>query len=173
MDLDCCINILSTLSTIFETRMEETFKSVPVMLTGYALNLYANNRSHCDNFDEAMTMFRSRYNNDDLRARILSSKVEIYDIIGGNDKDPSESEVNVFRKFVPKLISLKTQPENKYHMDQFLIYSLLTPFNIPSIQPSLRDRFPRTSPKSINWISNRLSDKKISACPNSACMISG
>ena len=168
-DLDCCINIFNTLAVMCEVSMEDKLKAIPVMLTGDALNYYANNASSCIDFDQAMCMLRKWYNSDDRKARILT-KWQSMKLSEAMNEDPGESEATVFRKFTAALMSLQNQLDVTYHEDKFLRDRLLTAVDIPSIQSSLRDRLPRTSQQAINRVAIQLSDRKRSAGGSSACI---
>lgn len=81
-------------------------------------------------------------------------------------RDGLSNEVEVFRKFTAKLMSLQKQVDPSYHSDQYLRDRLLSDVDIPEIRIALRDRIPRTSAQAINCIANRLSDKPKTAGAN-------
>lgn len=170
-DLDNCICVFDTLSTMCEMTETEKLKSVPIMLSGDALNYYASNSKNCKTYEEATQTLRSWYNSDDRKARILT-KWQSMLLTEAMAEEPDESEVTIFRKFVAKLTSLQNQLDPTYQTDQFLRDRLLTAVDIPSIQSTLRDRLPRTSQQTINRVANQLSDKKKTAGSNSVCMTS-
>lgn len=58
-----------------------------------------------------------------------------------------------------------------YRTEIFLSDRLLTSFNNPSIQSTLKDRIPRTSHHAVNLVANQLCDKPNFAGSTSACPI--
>ena len=169
-DLDNCINVYNTLALMCEVTPQDKMKAIPVMLTGDALNYYANNSKSCSTFDNAISMLRKWYNSDDRKARILT-KWQSMKLSEAMNEDPKESEATVFRNFTASLMSLQNQLDDTYHDDKFLRDRLLTAVDIPSIQSSLRDRLPRTSQQAINRVAIQLSDRKRSAGSNAACTV--
>lgn len=71
---------------------------------------------------------------------------------------PTKSEVNSFRKFSERMMSIQRQLDATYHDDKYLLDRLLTAMDIPKIQKYLRDRVPRSSYQLINRVANRLSE---------------
>lgn len=132
-DLDNCINVFNTLSSMSEISSEEKLKAVPVMLGGDALSFFANNSSTCESFQGAMELLRNWYNSDDRKARVLT-KWQGMKLSEALSQKPEESEVAVFRTFVAELMSMQNQLDKSYHQDQFLRDRLLTAVDIPSIQ---------------------------------------
>lgn len=57
-DLDECINIFNNLELMYEVTPQDTTRAVPVMLTGDALNFFANHASSCKTFTEDMDLLR-------------------------------------------------------------------------------------------------------------------
>lgn len=167
-DLDNSINIFETLAIMCELNEEEKLKSIPVMLRGDALSFYATNVKKSKSYDEAMNLLRKWYNSEDKKARILS-KWQGMSLTKAMTDEPEESEVEIFRKFVAKMISLQKQLDDVYHADHFLRDRLLTAVDIPKIQLTLRDRMPRNSQNAIQRVANQLSDKLRSAGTNIVC----
>lgn len=155
--MENCLSIFNTLSTMRELSAEEKLKVVSIMLRYDALNKFSSNSSRCDNFEAAMTHLRSWYNIDDQSSRIRArwQNMRLSTEIG---KEPDESEVTVFHKFVSDLISLQKQLDVSYHDDRFLRDRLLAAVDLPSVQATLRDRITRNSQQAINSIAIQLSE---------------
>lgn len=161
-DLDNCIKVYETLSRMCKVDKEEMLQSLPIMLSGDALNYFSSEVSGCESYDDAMDQLQKWYNSDEKRARILTVWQQMT-LSEEMSRNPGESEVVVFRKFVSRLMSLQKELRPNYHSDDILRDRLLTALNIPSIQVTLRDRIPRTSQQAVNRVANQLSDKPRSA----------
>lgn len=72
---------------------------------------------------------------------------------------PDNSEVEVFRKSVAKLISFQKQLDLGYHEETFLEDKYMTAIVVTSIQILLLDRISCTAQQVINHILNRFSGK--------------
>lgn len=72
---------------------------------------------------------------------------------------PEDSEVEVLRRFVARIMSLKKQLDSSYHGDRYLRNRLLNAVDIPHIQEALREKMQRYSQQAVNRIENRLSNK--------------
>lgn len=144
-----CINIFNTLSDICEETLEDKLKSVPVMLSGVALNYSANNVKGNGAYEEDISTLRAWYNSDFIKALILS-KWHSMSLIEEMSEYPEKSDLKFFRKSVSNLMSLQYQLDITYRTDQFLRDRLLTSVNIPAIQSTLQDRLSGTSQQDIN-----------------------
>lgn len=60
-------------------------------------------------------------------------------------EDLDASDVEVFRKFVTKLMFLQKKTFQRYQEDKFVRGRLITDMDIESIQDVLRDRMPRSA----------------------------
>lgn len=161
-DIDNCINIFNTLSTMCKLTPEEKLISIPIILWGESINYYSTHLEYFEDFEAAMRIFRKSYRSEDLNARI-PSKWKPMTLSEAMVYDPNNSEISIVRKFSSKFMSLRNKLDTSYHTNQILRYSLLTVVDIPAIKSTLRDRLPRTSQKAINRIVNKFSDKPISA----------
>lgn len=72
---------------------------------------------------------------------------------------PGESEVEVFRMFFDKLMTLQKQMDRSYDDDIFIRDRRMTGIDRASIQIALRDLTPREAQEPIKRIANRLSKK--------------
>lgn len=160
--MENCINVFETLASMCEVTEEDKLRAIPVMIKGDALNYFANNSKSCGTFDDAMRILRSWYKGDDRQARILS-KLQEMRLTHAMNKNPDESEIDVFRKFVAELMALQYQLDESYHGYRFLRDRLLTTVDIPHIQSAPRDRLPRTSQQTINRIAIQLSEERKTA----------
>ena len=67
-DLTNTISVFETLATMCEVSYEEKLKSLPVMLSGDALNYYASNIKDCNDYEEAIELMKKWYNSDDKKS---------------------------------------------------------------------------------------------------------
>lgn len=112
-------------------------------------------------------MLKKWYSGDDKMARILTTW-KTMTLSKSMAVDPKESEVNVFRKSVPKLCSLQNQLDTTYQTEILLWDRLLTAVDIQSIQATTRDHTPDTSQQAVNRVANQLCNKKNPTGSNSA-----
>lgn len=89
-----------------ELTVEEKLKSNPVMVRGDALRFYETHMKRSSSYDEAMDLLRKWYNSVDKKARILS-KWEGMSLTKAMTDEPEESEVEIFRKFVARMIDTR------------------------------------------------------------------
>lgn len=148
-----------------EVNYEGKLNYVPVMLTGDALNYYANTAKDCGDFSKDMKILCSWYKWNDHKSRILI-KWQSMNITNAISNELEESEISLFRKFVTKFRALQNSLDNNYHTNQFLRDRLLTSIDIPSIKYTLRDRVIAKSQQAVHRIANQLSDKPRSAGTN-------
>lgn len=100
-------------------------------------------------YNEAVTALHNWYNNSAQRARILT-KSQLSRFAEEMSNDSDESKLEVFRKFVAKLMSLQKQLAQSHHDDRFLKDRLMTAADILSIQVDLTYRNHCTDQKLAN-----------------------
>lgn len=75
------------------------------------------------------------------------------------DHSSDSFEVDVFRNFVERLMSLQKQFDASYHDEEYLRDRLLRAVYIPSILESLTNPIPRITQQLVNRVANRFSEK--------------
>lgn len=170
-DLDGILETFETYATMCDLTDSEKRKSIPIMLSGNALSLFNKEAKACETFDEAATLLGSWYNSSEKQTRLLRDWQGMR-LTSDMEKDPSASEITVYRTFVAKLMSTQQQLEAVYHGDRHLRDQLIASIDIPKVQDTLKDRVPRTAHQLVNRVANRLSDKPRSAGITSAYLSS-
>lgn len=133
------------------------------------LILFEQDRS-CQTYDQAFQYLRDWYNWSGKHTRILI-KWQLMTLSKSMTESPTQSEEEVFRNFVAKIMSLQMQLNSKYHMYTFLRDRLLTAVDISAIQIALRDRLSRTSNQDVNRLADQLAHNTQSAGSISVCVV--
>lgn len=116
--------------SICEVNNDEKLREIPVVLFGDTLIYYCSNIQGCPNYADAFTAHQKLYKKSDKRARILKKRqsMQLTEEVNNN---PDASDVEVFRMFLAKLMSLQKQLDMSYHDERFLRDSLMTAVDIP------------------------------------------
>lgn len=167
------IELLDTLKGTDMVTPTEKLKSMPILLTGVALNYYTNNLDKFTTYKAVFSTLRhyESVTKNDKNARLITKWQSIF-LKQPMYEEKSESKVTVFRSFVTKLIFLQNQLNVWCDTDKLLRDRLLNTVNILSIKVTLWEHMKRTSQKAENCVANHLSDKSISAGIVSSCAIS-
>lgn len=92
----------------------EKLQSLPIMLKGESLSYVYNNMENCNTYTEAIQLFRLFYNSDEKRAQILTAW-KLMTLSKAIEGTPDQYEVEVFRKFMSKLITLHKKLDKTYN----------------------------------------------------------
>lgn len=101
----------------------------------------------------------------------ISSKWQSMHLSDSMRDNPEESQVSVFRSFVSKLKSLQNKLDDSFHDEKFLIDTLLTAYDIPFVQSSLRDGLPDNSQQRVNRITIQLNETSSSEIFSISCEV--
>lgn len=107
-------------------------------------------------------MLQKWYNSDEKKSRILK-EWQTMKLTESMLQNREESEVEVIRRFVARLMNLQKQLDTSFHGDRYFRYRLLNAVDIANIQEALRDKMPGSSQLEVNRIENRLWNKSSSA----------
>lgn len=140
-----------------EVSDEDELKAIPETVPLNAIIYYLSNVQARLAYDEAVSDLRLWYNNSEKRAKILT-KWQSLRLMRELKRSPDASEVEVFRKFVAKLMSLPKQLHSDYEEDKSLTDRLMTVIDILSILVTVKDRMPRTALEQATRIANRSSE---------------
>lgn len=118
-ELEGIISVFETLARMCDISEDEKLRSIPIMLSGEALNHFALNIKGDDDYKDALKMMRSWYNNEEKKSRVLA-KWQSMKLSEAFAEDPTNSEAAIFRTFVSKIIRLQNQLDASYQADNFL-----------------------------------------------------
>lgn len=161
-DLENIVELYTETAENCDATEDEKRKAMFTMLKGNARSLFARKGKHCLTFDDGVELLRTWFNSSDKESRLLAEwhSMKLTDAMR---ETPDAPEVQVFREFVDKLMSLQHQLHEDYHTDRYLRDRLMTAIDIPNISDSLKDRVPRNAHQLVNRVANRLSGRKNSS----------
>lgn len=131
---------------------------IPLMLSEDAVIYYSSQMKQYKTYKDAIGALPDWYRNSDGRSKILTKWQSMW-FTEENGRNSKNSEVEVFRTFVAKLMSPQKQLGPSYHRHRFLRDWLMTTIEIPPFQILLWDRIPIPAQQLANLIANSLSEK--------------
>lgn len=112
----------------------------------------------CQTCEDAIDALKKWYNNIDKHLRTLF-KWQSVDFTEEVRNIPSESEVQLFPKFVGKSVFLQKQLDPSYHSESLLRYRFIFAVDLLAMQIALRSHIPRATQQFTNCIINSPSEK--------------
>lgn len=120
-------------------------------------HLFLNARKHCKSYEGAVDVLSESYSYPHKKQEYLLNGSHCR--FGGIQECPDESEVDLFRKLVAKLISAQKHPDQTDDNDWVLRHHFFTPLEIMSIRTSSNECIPCMAYQLSTDIANRPSDK--------------
>lgn len=111
---------------------DKLLKAIPAMVHGDTLLYSSNHVKYCTSHKTATSELRSRYNNTDKCARIVTEQQPLC-LTEEFVKNFDQSEHGVLRKLVSKLMCLQKQLDSIYYRNRFLRHRLVSAVALPSI----------------------------------------
>lgn len=112
--MDSTISMYETMATLCEVTDDETLRAIPVVLSGEALIYYSTHVKQCKTYEDAISAFWDWYNNSVKCSRILIEWKSMQ-FTEELERNINDSDVEVFRTFVAKLMSLQKKLSPSYH----------------------------------------------------------
>lgn len=157
-DLNNVRSVFDTFADMCKITAEEKRQSIPLMLIGNSLSLFARNGKDFETYEQAAELLQSWYKSTKKQSRLLS-KWQAMKLTTAMHEKTNDSEIEFFRLFVARLMDVQKQLDKSYHGDQYVLDMFSTAVNIDTIRDTLRDRVPSISHQLSNRVETRLSNK--------------
>lgn len=118
-ELENVAEIYANIADMCDATRREKRKAMYVMLQRSAFSLFTSKGKGCTTFEEGITLLASWFNGKDKPSRLLCEwhAMSLYTVM---EAASNESEVEVFRGFVSRIMSLKHQLHAEYRTDKNL-----------------------------------------------------